>query len=410
MVMATDRPTLTLAELESCDPHASSHGRERRFLCPLSACADKPRDTSHRSLALDTDSGAWFCHRCQAAGVLKERWVDRPRAQQAQAALRRAYSVSTPPPVLLETEQQEWRAVFERAATVVGTPGGQYLVGRGIPEVLAAAAGVRYTSDWFGSPAVLFGVHDRAGQLVAVAGRYLSPTAEPKARTAGRISLGVWAGPGALDAPYLVVCEAPIDALSLTACGVPAVALCGVHAPAWLPTHAAFRRVALALDADKAGDDATGKLAPQFSALSAQVERWRPAVGKDWNEVLQAWGPSALRHALAEESTLPAGSPPPGTDPRPDLPEDSSRWSDVLILAYAVDAGDVDGLFGPLLGFRCLGARLETTARGGRLLAGEIEPEEYAATREEWLVPRQRVLASVLRCLRPRPAEKSGQS
>lgn len=396
--MGTDRVTLTLAELESFDPYASSHGRERRFLCPLPACADKPQDASHRSLALNTDTGAWICHRCQAVGLLQEKWTPSPRRHQA--ALRRAYSISTPAPQA--TEKQEWHTIFERATAVSEALGGQYLAGRGVPDALASVAGVRYTSNWFGSPAVLFGVYDRVGQLVAVAGRYLSPSAEPKARTAGRISQGVWSAPGALDAPYVVVCEAPIDALSLLACGVPAVALCGTHAPAWLPTHAAFRHVALALDADTAGDEATGKLASEFAALGAQVERWCPAVGKDWNEVLQAWGPYALRQALAEASTLPGGSPPLGTDPRPDLPEDSAPWSDLLVLACAVDAGNVDGLLGPLLGLRCLGARLDVVPQGARLLPGEMGSGEYAALRQEWLVPRQRTLTSVLRCLRLR--------
>ncbi len=34
---STDRPVLTLADLENFDPTASAHGRERRFCCPLPA-------------------------------------------------------------------------------------------------------------------------------------------------------------------------------------------------------------------------------------------------------------------------------------------------------------------------------------------------------------------------------------
>ncbi|MDP8909301.1 MAG: hypothetical protein M3N47_09350, partial [Chloroflexota bacterium] len=65
---ASDRPTLTLADLEAHAPHATARGAERRFLCPLPACRDKQRGVRHRSLAVNVDSGAWMCHRCQASG------------------------------------------------------------------------------------------------------------------------------------------------------------------------------------------------------------------------------------------------------------------------------------------------------------------------------------------------------
>jgi DNA primase len=96
----------------------------------------------------------------------------------------------------------------------------------------------------------------------------------------------------------LVVTEAPLDALSLAAVGVPALALCGTHAPAWLPLVAAFRRVALAFDADGAGDQAAALLGPLLRSFGARPERWRPEGGKDWNELLTRQGSQRLRATM----------------------------------------------------------------------------------------------------------------
>ena len=94
------------------------------------------------------------------------------------------------------------------------------------------------------------------------------------------------ATPVALDAEQVVICEAPIDALSLAACGVPAVALCGTSRPDWLAAACAFLRVALAFDADGAGDKAAADLAPSLRSFGATVERWRPDGVRDWKELL----------------------------------------------------------------------------------------------------------------------------
>jgi DNA primase len=164
---------------------------------------------------------------------------------------------------------------------------------------------------------VLFPVRDRATALVAVHGRHVD-NGQPKAHTAGDLKSGVFATPGALAAAHVVITEAPIDALSLATSGVPALALCGTSWPTWLPQACAFRCVAVAFDGDAAGDQAAAKLTPVLQALGATVERWRPAAGKDWNELVQRHGAEALREALCavgdDERTrttqqyLPAGA------------------------------------------------------------------------------------------------------
>ena len=90
--VAPDRPTLTLQELEAFDPTAPDRGRERRFCCPL--CGTGKRiDAAHRSLSLNTDTGAWHCHRCQAGGVLREKWQPLPPGERRRAAAKRAFAL-----------------------------------------------------------------------------------------------------------------------------------------------------------------------------------------------------------------------------------------------------------------------------------------------------------------------------
>ena len=285
-------PVLTLAELEVFDTGTSPGRKERRFLCPLPACADKPRDASHRSLSLNTDTGDWHCHRCTAGGRLREHWnPPLPRAQARRAALRRAFGLTDdPPPAPPEPVQVQ-------ALPLHGTDGERYLAVRGISTDLAVTAGARFAPSWYGRPAVVFPVRDQAGVAVAAHGRYIDDRL-PKSRTMGSLSSGVFvATTDALLADPLVITEAPIDALSLAACGVGAIALCGTSWPAWLPRAAAFRQVYTGLDADDAGDNAAEKIAAAFT-FGSKVERLRPRGGKDWNEILQSYGADRLRRHL----------------------------------------------------------------------------------------------------------------
>jgi hypothetical protein len=86
-------------------------------------------------------------------------------------------------------------------------------------------------------------------------------------------------------------------------------------------------------------------------------------------------------------------------DPRPDLVADSPLWQRLLGLAYDRDGADPRGLFGSLHGLRCLGAGLVAEEGRARLVPGELSAEEYAAEREEWLVPHAAALTALLRAL-----------
>src|ERR1051325_4926779 len=75
---------LALADLEAFDPQAPPRDGERRFLCPLPACADKPTDAAHRSLSVNMSTGLWHCSRCDTGGKLREWWTA-PSSRRARS-------------------------------------------------------------------------------------------------------------------------------------------------------------------------------------------------------------------------------------------------------------------------------------------------------------------------------------
>lgn len=283
---------ISLEELLSYDPRPKNRLDEQRFLCLF--CGDnKPRDDAHRSLSVNKKTGAWICHRCQEKGLIKEKWTERPIGikslkGRAKAAIAKAFSL--PPkhePAKSESPTKPMmREKWAASIPLAGTQGATYLEGRSIPVSLADDAGVRYVSDWFRRPAVLFPIYDRQGELVSVSGRFVDGRDDPKTQTAGPKSLGVFSTPDALSRSLLAVVEAPIDALSLWAYGVPSIALIGTTGPEWLPSALAFKKVLVATDDDEAGDNAAEKLEAELSSRGAHTFRFRPEVAKDWSELL----------------------------------------------------------------------------------------------------------------------------
>jgi DNA primase len=181
---------------------------------------------------------------------------------------------------------------------------------------------------------VIFPLYDEAGDLVAANGRYVDGRDDPKTRSAGPKSNGLFCAHAvnpegevihALDkSSLLVLTEAPIDALSLAACGVPAIALVGTSGPAWLHRLCGLRRVVLALDDDEAGDKAATTIAEALKLYGAKCERLRPLVAKDWNGMYQTSGPGTLAAYLAlniqHSHILNALSSNAGTDNSGDAP------------------------------------------------------------------------------------------
>ena len=281
--------SLSLAELETYDPKAGGRNqKERRFCCPLCG-ADKPLDDDHRSLSLNTYTGAYLCHRCHAKGVLRE--------HMGKAGPVRAFTHTGPSKP--EEKSDKWREWWAKAGPVAGTLGAKYLEGRGVPLDAARAAGVRYGRWWKRGEnkaepfnAVLFPVFDLSGNLVAVQARAIFSDVK---RTGGDKSQGVFlSAPDALQSPRLSMVESPIDALVLaTASGFPAVATLGTTWAEWLPDALEGKDVAQAQDADEAGDKCAAALT---SLLTGRATTWRlrPVGAKDWAELAEREGLDAV--------------------------------------------------------------------------------------------------------------------
>lgn len=305
----TSRPILSLSELEAHDPGAPSGGTERRFKCPLCAPAG-------RHLALNTATGAWWCHRCLNYGLIRERW----RNQQPGPALARPTrkpaprSTLTPvaPPRPPEPDKWSWREAWADLEPIAYTPGSHYLHGRGIDEEVARAAGLRYADQFVvrdtegkewrrNERCIWFPFTDRAGAVVAINIRFIDvPSTDQKRKTLtlGPRNLGAFMVDDPLRGEPIVVVEGPIDALSLGMAGVPALALVGTAGTGWLPEACVLKNVAIALDNDERGQGGSERLRTLLAPVGARMARWRPS-GKDWNDDLGVIGTQAMQDRLA---------------------------------------------------------------------------------------------------------------
>ena len=307
--MSTERPALSLAEIDAFDPH----GPSARKWCPM--CGDdKPKDAAHRSLSVDRETGLWNCFRCGAGGLAREFWSEKPFLPSRER-LKNTFSLSTKPaepetPLLAPVDEARadvWRELWEQTQPLDATLGELYLRKRDVPLETARLAEVKWSSTWRGGAAVVFPIRDRNGELVAIQGRAVKGSAKI---TYGPKKNGVFEAPITLGnrfcrpcdraVPTIVLVEAPIDALSLAACGFPALALCGTSGPSWLHLACGLRRVALAFDADAAGDAAAHAIETQISPFGARCFRLRPDGFKDWNEQLLHNGNEELEIFLSE--------------------------------------------------------------------------------------------------------------
>ena len=284
--LGSERPVLTLADIEAIEAGTRGRGKEQRFCCPLPACEAKPRDRNHRSLSLEVATGLWHCFRCGASGLLREAWTDNTTPAGKGNTLRPGRRA---PPAKPENQSpnSSWEEQLGRARPLAGSVGERYLTDRGITSGIAAAAGSLFALKFFGRTAVVFPMSSSDGTTVAVHGRYIDG-GEPRMRTAGPKTSGVFTSTGLIDVGVIAVTEAPIDALSLAVLGMPAIATCGTSWPEWLPSALMGSQVNIAFDADDPGDSAAAHLGQVLSGLCVQSRRLRPAGVKDWNDALMA--------------------------------------------------------------------------------------------------------------------------
>jgi hypothetical protein len=327
------KQALSLTDLESYDPGAKRFGNERRFLCD--DCGDKhPRDDAHRSLAVNTATGAYICHRCKKAGLIKENWTKQPfvpRKARAAAALSRFFGLEplpTPDPKqtnISEREQREKQRKLERLQSQMkqfqtafeNSPAQDYLQQRGIAPATAKAFGCGYAAAWehwakddegrffieHTDERVVFPITDPDGNVLAIHGRAIDDNfIDTPKKTKGSRKEALFQTANDFDADVIFVCEGPADAMALHVCGFAAVASVATSIPSWLPNRLAFRKVMVALDADETGDRDAEKHISELRAYGARAVRLRPEGAKDWNEILMNAGANALRRFVEEKT------------------------------------------------------------------------------------------------------------
>lgn len=339
---------LSLAELESFDPNAKGRGRERRFCCPL-CNGDRTKNQDHRSLALNVDSGAWRCHRCEASGLLLDNRQDHRSMTVKKRSPWDGVKVKTPEPEPNSPPKKLFQWAIDGLAPIIGTAGAEYLERRGIPAGAAAASKVKFSPRFLGAfadflagkgespgfqiePAVVFPLYSADGsRLMGVQARSIMSSQKLTINAKEGAGRGIFATPGAWDGTPTIT-EAPIDALSLAVAGTPAIATNGTAAPPTLIESIFCRPVVLAQDADepdargvRAGDVAAIKLAELLAPRGGLCSRLRPPEGfKDWNAALVSMGAENLRRWLAGSPPIANEKPAPEQPISCDLVYDSS--------------------------------------------------------------------------------------
>lgn len=310
---------LSMADLETFDSRSPNRGKERRFACPVCG-RNKPIDAPHRSLAVNTENGSFFCHRCQTKGRLREFWDETrliiPKKKKTRLKLISQFSLNENHPKKEDKERTEnlLEKMQRYQSEFLHSPAEIYLLNRGISTDIGIKAGCGYAENWEHwekkndkwqlqgrDKRVVFPIYDQAGKLIALHGRAIDEKHFASAKiTRGDKSQGLFlSDANVLNKQVIAVCEGAIDAMSLAVCGIPSVAMTGTTPPDWFYRKMAFKKILLATDADEAGDKAALKLETELIARGAKVLRFRPKKVKDWGEVLEKIGENEMQLYLS---------------------------------------------------------------------------------------------------------------
>jgi DNA primase len=239
----------------------------------------------------------------KSSGGHSARPVGRPTIAQLNL------SPVAPSPQLTAEERAELLDALRGGYPLLGSNGERYVASRGIDPAFAVSCRIGYHPAWLGrGEAVIFLGFDLTGHLACAQGRYLSPTVAPKARSRGKVSLGVFSTPQAFakglygQGEPVAITEAPFDAVALAQNGLPSIAIFGSsNRQAWLRKALAGRDVILAFDDDRAGEEAAEAFRTFLNRGTDTRTGLRFAPYKDAAEMLEK-DPGAL--ALLVEETL----------------------------------------------------------------------------------------------------------
>ena len=307
---------LSLGDLERFDLHPNTRGVEHRYCCPL--CNDGKKK---KNLALNSITGEWKCHRCQSSGLLTEHHTkkadkNRPPYQMTGRATPKTAKETAITPVKTSVKtavDPEKVAKHEKLLTqcvpIKGTPAEAYLRGRGItmiPEELIYHPNPLRIGPSVGFPLIGKDNLPVGYSFRTIEGKEFRIGKDPRYQASGQVFVTL----DALNAPRVVIVEAPIDALSLATCGVPAIATIGTNFPDWLvgllgPNKVIF----MGHDNDNGGESAVNRLDPKKLGEVGIKEAYRlkpPKECKDWNDALQQFGANDLALALSGHFPLEA--------------------------------------------------------------------------------------------------------
>jgi len=320
-------------------------GRWKRFFCP--ACQED--GSRHSTPDLSISAKGFNCFKCGQHGnvvdlvILAGRMteddaiaylerlagVSRPdrRAPRGQTSTRRqiarpgASRRFSPIPKPVASHSDLYAAFLaDVCRPVTGTPGADYLKGRGIDASIAERYGVRFCSDlsglWTladseaieaaglkslyvfqkaGLPFLVF-PYIRQGTSVFIKSRCLLSKDEADRRGIPRFLFPggsipcLWNHDAVAGADRVIIAEGEIDALSAIVAGYVAVGLPGSASwkDAWTRDFAG-KDVFLVLDADAAGQKGTRDIASRFRKAGLPCPRQLVLTeGKDLNDILQA--------------------------------------------------------------------------------------------------------------------------
>jgi hypothetical protein len=344
---------LSLEELERFDSHPSTRGKNHRYCCPL--CGhDKPIDKNHQTLSLDSVSGAWHCFRCHASGLLTEHHTkkadkNRPPHRMKGSITPKTAVKTTVTPVKTPVDPEElakFDQLLTQCVSIKGTPAESYLLGRGItfiPDELCYHPNPLVIGPSVGFPLAGKDKVHAGFMFRAIEKKEFRIRKNPRYQASGQVFVTL----DALNAPRIAIVEAPIDALSLATCGIPAIATIGTSFPDWLTKEIGPNKVIyFGYDNDDAGEKGVKAVDPKKlgEAGIKEASRIRPPKGcKDWNDALQQFGANALALALSGHFPLEAPHTSPNRGNELEATEDvtppAKRNVGAKIREYTEDMG-----------------------------------------------------------------------
>ena len=279
-------------------------------LCPF-------HEDTKPSLRVTPVKGLWHCMACGAAGNVIQFVAKKENLTAKEAAMRlmakmpgvqRGSDMVKPAPTTPAHHPELFAAILDHYhQTLLGRNrrGLDYLKNRGLTDQgmiahfkiglvdgtvkskltpaqvkLAQEAGLfndKRNERFYGR--VVVPIVDEAGVPVGLCGRDIGGQMDAKYLNMTGPQRGVWNHAAAEAYPdQLIVTEGIFDGLVLWQAGIKnSIAVCGVEG--WTPLHTALvqkhsvRKIVLAFDQDKAGDEAVKKLAPELTALGIRVHR-----------------------------------------------------------------------------------------------------------------------------------------